>query len=117
MGPPDRAEPASTPPVATSEELRRAALDRSARRGAEVARRRLRWRWVAWAVYKLLIWTLPLLLLAELYWALWLRDHPMPAALQTLFHQPHQPDPTLSPHASPPSRPASAGGTQPQGDS
>jgi hypothetical protein len=39
--------------VATTDELRRAALERSAQRNAEVARRRLRWRWVAWAVCKL----------------------------------------------------------------
>lgn len=113
MGPPAHAEPAGAPPVATTDELRRAALERSARRNAEVARRRLRWRWVAWAVYKLLIWTLPLLLLAELYWALWLRDHPMPEALQPLLHRPAS---TRSPHAPSSSPPASAGGTQPQGD-
>lgn len=111
MGPPAHAEPAGAPPVATTDELRRAALERSARRNADVARRRLRWRWVAWGVYKLLIWTLPLVLLAELGWALWWRDHPLPGPLQGLFGR----APSLAtPHAQSPS--ASAGGIQPQGD-
>lgn len=78
-----------TPPqpiraVATSDELRRAALARSAQRNTEVARRRVCLRWFAFALYKLTIWTLPLLILAELSWALWWREHPLPARVQTL---------------------------------
>jgi hypothetical protein len=74
------------PVVATSEELRRAALARSAQRSTDVARRRVRMRWVAFGLYKLTIWTLPLLILAELGWALWWREHPLPARLQTLVN-------------------------------
>jgi hypothetical protein len=80
--PPRDAAGAAAAPVATSAELRRAALERSAQRNAEVARRRVRRRWLAWALYKLLLWSLPLLILAELAWALWLRDHPLPPALK-----------------------------------
>src|SRR5918911_4988927 len=70
--------------VATSEELRQAALERSAARNALVSRQRVRWRWVRWVFYKLLLWTLPLLILAELSWVLWLRDHPLPRELQSV---------------------------------
>ena len=71
------------PPIATSDELRRAALQRSAARNALVARQRVRRRWVSWVVYKLLLLALPLVLLAELAWVLWLREHPLPPALQS----------------------------------
>ena len=69
-------------PVATSDELRRAALERSAARNAQVARQRVRRRWVTWVFYKLLLFALPLVLLAELAWVLWLRDHPLPPQWQ-----------------------------------
>jgi hypothetical protein len=77
-----------SPVVATSEELRRAALARSAQRNTSVARRRLRTRWVVFGLYKLTLWTLPLVILAELSWALWWRDHPLPVRLQTLVNGP-----------------------------
>jgi hypothetical protein len=96
--------------VATSAELRRAALERSAQRNAEVARRRLRRRWAAWLLYKILLWTLPLLLLAELGWALWLRDHPLPAPLKELLGSAL---PAIYPPSSSPS--AAADGHQLQG--
>ncbi len=85
MGPPARVEPGAGTPariIATSDELRRAALARSARRSAEVARGRLRRRWLSWCLGQLLLWTLPFVLLAELGWALWWRDHPLPPPLQ-----------------------------------
>jgi hypothetical protein len=75
---------AAEPRVATSDELRRAALERSAARNAQVSRQRLRRRWLTWVLYKLLLWTLPVLILAELAWALWLREHPLPAKLQAI---------------------------------
>lgn len=65
------AEPGTTPHttlVATSEELRRAALARSSRRGAEVARRRLAWRHTARVARLLLTWLAPLLVLGSLGW-------------------------------------------------
>jgi hypothetical protein len=71
------------PRIATSDELLRAALERSATRNSLVARQRVRRRWMIWAVYKLLLFTLPLVLLAELAWVLWLRDHPLPPALHS----------------------------------
>lgn len=71
------------PRIATSDELRRAALERSALRNALVARQRVRRRWVGWVLYKLALFTLPLVLLAELAWVLWLRDHPLPPQLQS----------------------------------
>lgn len=77
---PDASE---APRVATSDELRRAALERSAARNALVARQRVRRRWLSWVVYKLLVITLPMVLLAELAWVLWLRDHPLPPQLQS----------------------------------
>jgi len=77
-----------SPVVATSEELRRAALARSAQRNTAVARRRVLTRWVVFGLYKLTIWTLPVLILAELSWALWWRDHPLPPALKTLVNGP-----------------------------
>lgn len=49
--------------VATTDELRRAALARSSRRGAHVARRRVRQRWAAWALRVALAALLPVLLL------------------------------------------------------
>lgn len=53
----------------TSDALRRAALQRSAARSAEVARQRLRWRWVAWGLRMLLFWVLlPLAALAAAAW-------------------------------------------------
>ena len=84
----DGSAPHANPVVATSEELRRAALARSAQRNTTVARRRLRTRWVVFGLYKLTLWTLPLVILAELSWALWWRDHPLPARLQTLVNGP-----------------------------
>ncbi|MFO1338897.1 MAG: hypothetical protein U1F53_11815 [Burkholderiaceae bacterium] len=54
-------------PVATSDELRRAALERSARRNAGVARRRLRRRWLGWWLVRLL----PLAVMAGLAWRQW----------------------------------------------
>ncbi|MBI5270454.1 MAG: hypothetical protein HY856_12345 [Burkholderiales bacterium] len=51
------------PRVATTDELRRAALAGAARRGAEVARRRVRQRWAAWALRVALAALLPVLLL------------------------------------------------------
>ncbi len=53
--------------VATSDELRRAALERSAQRNADVARRRLRHRWLGWWLIRLL----PLALLGALAWQQW----------------------------------------------
>lgn len=50
--------------VATSDELRRAALERSAQRNADVARRRLRRRWLSWWLIRLL----PVAVLAGLAW-------------------------------------------------
>ncbi|MGM9490199.1 hypothetical protein [Ideonella sp. YS5] len=84
----DGSAPKASPVVATSEELRRAALARSAQRNTQVARRRLRARWVVFGLYKLSLWTLPLLILVELSWALWWREHPLPARLQTLVNGP-----------------------------
>lgn len=55
--------PVGRPRVATTDELRRAALARAARRGAEVARRRVRHRWAAWALRVALAALLPVLLL------------------------------------------------------
>lgn len=55
--------------VATTEELRRAALERSAQRGAEVARQRLAKRRAARVARLLLTWLAPLLLLGSLGWA------------------------------------------------
>lgn len=52
------------PRVATSDELRRTALERSAQRNAEVARRRLRRRWLGWWLIRLL----PLAVLAGVAW-------------------------------------------------
>jgi len=52
------------PRIATSDELRRAALERSAARNAPIARQRVRRRWASWVVYKLLVITLPMVLLA-----------------------------------------------------
>ncbi|WP_374674656.1 hypothetical protein [Ideonella sp.] len=49
--------------MATTDELRRAALARSSRRGAQVARRRVRQRWAAWALRVALSALLPVLLL------------------------------------------------------
>ena len=71
------------PRVATSDELRRAALERSAQRNALVSRQRVRRRWVSWVFYKLLLFTLPLVLLTELAWVLWLREHPLPAQVHS----------------------------------
>lgn len=62
------AEPGSAP-VATSEELRRAALARSARRGAEVARKRVAWRHAARLARLLTTWLAPLLVLGSLGWS------------------------------------------------
>ncbi len=73
------------PRIATSDELRRAALERSAARNAPIARQRVRRRWVSWVIYKLLVITLPMVLLVELAWVLWLRDHPLPPQLQSLL--------------------------------
>lgn len=47
---------AGAPP--STEWLRRQALARSQRRGAQVARRRLAWRWAWWGVGRLLRWLL-----------------------------------------------------------
>lgn len=71
------AEPADAPagsgdtrtPVATTEELRRAALQRSAQRGAEVARQRVAKRQVARVARLLLTWLAPLLVLGSLGWS------------------------------------------------
>lgn len=41
-------------PVPSSEELRQRALQRSSRRGAFVAQRRLWWRWGLWALWRVL---------------------------------------------------------------
>jgi hypothetical protein len=73
--------------VATSDELRRAALERSAARNAQISRQRVRRRWLSWVIYKLLLFTLPLLILAELAWVLWWRDHPLPRELQQLANE------------------------------
>lgn len=54
--------------VATTDELRRAALQRSAQRGAEVARQRLARRQAARVARLLLTWLAPLLLLGSLGW-------------------------------------------------
>jgi hypothetical protein len=73
---PPCAEPADEPTaqphataVATSEELRRAALARSARRNAEVARKRLAWRQAARVARLLTTWLVPLLVLGSLGWS------------------------------------------------
>ena len=96
--------------VATSDELRRAALERSAARNAQVSRQRLRRRWLTWVVYKLLLWTLPVLILAELAWALWLREHPLPAKLQAIANQLTR---AASPQAQSPSAAMPGSGTSP----
>lgn len=59
---------AASRPVATTEELRRAALQRSAQRGAEVARQRLARRHAARIARLLLTWLAPLLVLGSLGW-------------------------------------------------
>ena len=96
--------------VATSDELRRAALERSAQRNARVARQRLQRRWLTWLIYKLLLWTLPVLILAELAWALWLREHPLPARLQAIANQITR---AASPQAQSPSAAMRGSGTSP----
>ncbi|MBT9599480.1 MAG: hypothetical protein IV094_26155 [Vitreoscilla sp.] len=69
--------PTPTPPaapdaaVATSDELRRAALRRSAERNAVVARRRVAWRWVAWALRLALVSAAGFALVAAAAWILW----------------------------------------------
>lgn len=72
MAPAASAEPTPdgpTPgPVATSEELRRAALKRSAARGAEVARKRLARRHALRVARLLVTWLGPLLVLGSLGW-------------------------------------------------
>lgn len=79
--------------VATTQELRRAALQRSARRNARVARWRLGWRWLLWALGRLGRWlSLPLALGLGLAWA---------------WHAWHASAATLKPAASP--SPPSAG--------
>ena len=72
MAPAAPADPTPTGPapgpVATSEELLRAALLRSASRNAEVARRRLAWRHAARAARLLVTWLAPLLVLGSIGW-------------------------------------------------
>lgn len=63
-------------PVVTTDELRRAALQRSAQRGAEVARQRLARRQAARLARLLLTWLAPLLLLGSLGW----NSQPAPGA-------------------------------------
>lgn len=108
-----RADAASVAPevpvasVSTSDELRRAALQRSATRNATVSRQRVRRRWVSWVFYKLLLFMLPLLILAELAWVLWWRDHPLPRELQQLANEltrgalPQAQSPSSAPPGSP----------------
>ena len=98
---------ADTASVATSDELRRAALERSAARNAQVSRLRVRRRWVSWLFYKLLLFALPVLILSELGWVLWLRDHPLPRELQQLANEltggalPQAQSPSSAPPGSP----------------
>lgn len=84
--------------VATSDELRRAALERSAQRNAEVARRRLRHRWLGWWLARLL----PLAVLLTLGWQAW----PRLAALAGI----HPIHPPASPAASAQAQSSSSSG-------
>lgn len=73
MAPAAPAEPTpagpATGPVATSEELRRAALLRSASRNAEVARKRLAWRHAARVARLFVTWLAPLVVLGSIGWS------------------------------------------------
>lgn len=112
---------APTASVATSDELRRAALQRSALRNAEVARRRVRWRWVGW----LSRWAVLTLLLAvgatmlAWQWSPAARKalEPTVAQLDSLWGwvaRPHSPS-TMPPRAQSPSA-AEPGASLPSGD-
>lgn len=67
---------AASRPVATTEELRRTALQRSAQRSAEVAGKRLAKRQATRVARLLLTWLAPLLLLGSLGW----NSRPAPGA-------------------------------------
>ena len=66
MEPSGGAEPTR---IATSDELRQAALARAAMRGAQVSRRRIAKRWVAWLLSRLALFVvLPAALIAAGWW-------------------------------------------------
>ncbi|MEK8030153.1 hypothetical protein AACH06_04900 [Ideonella sp. DXS29W] len=106
--------------VATSDELRRAALARSAQRNALVARQRVRRRWWIWALIKLLQLAAAALLAGAGWWAAWGRDHGVPPAwlgglppdLQALVNRIA---PTTPPQAQSPSS-AAPGASNPTGE-
>lgn len=71
--------------VPSSQDLLRAALRRSEQRGRQVARRRLMWRWLQWALHKLLLWVALPAAAALGAWAWWGRSNAgLPPARTTL---------------------------------
>jgi len=103
-----KARAAADRPVATSQELRRAALARSSRRNAWVAWRRLWWRWMLWSVSLVLRWlTLPALLAVGLAW--WFDWSPLAASprVPAVAAMPPKPRPAPMPASAPPAAPSS----------
>jgi hypothetical protein len=89
-------------PIPSSDALRRAALARSARRGARVAFWRLGFRWLLWALGWGLVALGAVTVLAVLLWSLWRASAPWRQATPP----PPLPAPALPAATPPPAAPA-----------